>query len=374
MRTLYQINMQRRFGGGEVYTRFLSLAAAAAGWTVELFVHADADFWGRLALPGVGIHVTHSLAEVLTRLPERNAVVLSHQPLSPAEAEVWAKRHVLTGVVHMPLYDRDPAGLARYRRLFAVSRHVLDSLKSRSLANAWPEPLLGVADLERGAGGGKESIRRTSEYDWDGRKLRDRALSLLTPLAGRLRAPRAFAPRPGTTLGIVSRLTPIKQWPRLFHHLAPVLARHPRFNLEIFGSGGYASVRDLRRALAPLAGRVRFWGQQADLRAVYGALDYVLSGLPEKEALGLNLIEAQTCGTPVLAVYAPPFTETVLDGATGFLYRDPRTDNAAAFEQLLAHIEAGTARPDPRAAKAHLEKFSMPAFQARLASALDGLA
>jgi glycosyltransferase involved in cell wall biosynthesis len=72
----------------------------------------------------------------------------------------------------------------------------------------------------------------------------------------------AYARLPGVTLGIVSRLTPIKQFPLLFRHLAPVLARHPQFRLEIFGAGGYASVRDLRRALTPLRERVRFWARR----------------------------------------------------------------------------------------------------------------
>jgi hypothetical protein len=41
-------------------------------------------------------------------------------------------------------------------------------------------------------------------------------------------------------------------------------------NLEVFGSGGYASVRDLDRALAVMPGRqVRFWGQQRDVGVIY---------------------------------------------------------------------------------------------------------
>jgi glycosyltransferase involved in cell wall biosynthesis len=185
---------------------------------------------------------------------------------------------------------------------------------------------------------------------------------------------RAFNRHAGLTLGIVSRLTPIKQFPRLFSILAPVLARYPQVNLEIFGSGGYASVRDLQHALAPMRRQVRFWGHQADVARVYPQLDYVLSGLPEKEALGLNLIEAQACGTPVLAVNAPPFTETVLDGASGYLFDDPRRDAGEDFGRLLERLLAGAARPDPRAAAAHLARFSRDAFRARVREALSTLA
>jgi glycosyltransferase involved in cell wall biosynthesis len=168
------------------------------------------------------------------------------------------------------------------------------------------------------------------------------------------------------TLGIVSRITPIKQFPLLFAHIVPVLTRYPEVNLEIFGSGGYASIRDLDRVLSPLRERVRFWGHQSDVRAAYQSLDFLLTGLPEKEALGLNVIEAQACGTPVLAPDAPPFDETVVHGATGLRYRDPREDGAAAFESTLKLILKGAYRFDADAASAHLKQFSEDAFVERV--------
>jgi glycosyltransferase involved in cell wall biosynthesis len=164
----------------------------------------------------------------------------------------------------------------------------------------------------------------------------------------------------------VSRLTPIKQFPRQFEILATLLAQHPGVNLEVFGAGGYASVRDLRRALRPMGGRVRFWGHQENVAAAYAGLDYLITGLPEKEALGLNIIEAQQSGLPVLAVAAPPFTETVIEAETGYFYRDPREDGGADFTRLLESLLAGKARPDPRRAREHLARFSFDAFTERV--------
>ena len=92
----------------------------------------------------------------------------------------------------------------------------------------------------------------------------------------------------------------------------------------------------------------------------------MLTGLPEKEALGLNIIEAQACGTPVLAPNAPPFTETVVDGDTGFFYCDPRNDGGLDFDRLLAKLKLLPQVPDPRLAVDHLAKFSFDAFVARL--------
>jgi glycosyltransferase involved in cell wall biosynthesis len=370
----HQINLQRSFGGGEIYARFFSEALIALGWEVELFVARGADFWYQLGMTGVRLREVASEAQILDALPRSPGLIVTHTAASPGFAAVLAQHHRLTGFVHMPLYERNPAGFARYERLYAVSRHVLDSGRARGLSNLHPEPMYGVADLAPRLGDAGAEIRAQSLYDGDPRKLRDRLLGVFAPMAAALTPRPAYERRPGLTLGIVSRLTPIKQFPRLFSILSPVLRRYPQVNLEIFGSGGYASVRDLKRALAPMRRQVRFWGYQADVARVYPQLDYVLSGLPEKEALGLNLIEAQVCGTPVLAVNAPPFTETVLNGASGYLFEDPRRDGGKGFEGLIERLASGAAHPDPRRATAHLARFSREAFRGRVEAVLAALA
>jgi len=128
MRTLYQINMQRHFGGGEVYARFACAALAELGWRVVLYVNADADFWSRLNVKAEVVPVA-SLNEVAAALPDRS-LVITHNVLAVHEARAWSARYVVAGFLHMPLFDRDPAGLNHYKRLFAVSRHVLDSAKA----------------------------------------------------------------------------------------------------------------------------------------------------------------------------------------------------------------------------------------------------
>lgn len=365
---VYQVNLQDQFGGGEVYTRFFTLALIELGYRVVLFVSRNADFWASLLPAGAELVRVSSGAEILQRLPQARSLVVTQTPLDAAAAQAVAQRHLLCGFVHMPLYERDPPGFSRYHLLLPVSRHVLDSIRQRGYDNAYSQPLYGVAEPTHASGG--DAIFARSEYAWDRRKLRDRALGLAEPWWRKSRPSAAFKKRPGLTLGIVSRLTPIKQFPLMFGTLAPQIARHPQVNLEIFGSGGYASVRDLRANLAPILTQVRFWGHQPNVAAVYPQLDFLLSGLPEKEALGLNLIEAQHCGTPVLAVRAPPFTETVLEPQTGLFFADPREDRGAAFGGLLGRLLEGGARPDPRQARVHLERFSAAAFRERVAQAL----
>ena len=371
-RSVYQVNLQNEFGGGEVYSRFFSMVLIDLGYRVVLFASRKAGFWDSLLPAGVELVRVDGAAEILRALPQAKSLVVTQTALDVAAAQWVAARHVLCGFVHMPLYERDPAGFRHYHLLLPVSRHVLDSIRGRGYSKVFGEPMYGVADPRRGVSDG--AIVARSEYDWDSRKLRDRLLGLAEPWWRRNQSVIEFDKRPGLTLGIVSRLTPIKQFPLMFGMLAPVIARFPRVNLEIFGSGGYASLRDLRLGLAPMLKQVRFWGHQPNVAAVYPQLDYVLSGLPEKEALGLNLIEAQHCGTPVLAVRAAPFTETVIDGQTGFFFSDPREDGGESFAQLLQLLLGGAARPDPRQAAAHLERFSFAAFRERVARALDAVA
>ena len=371
-----QINLQRHFGGGEVYTGFLCRALSQLGVPTRLLVDPRAGFWDRLGLPADTERIAVAdPAYLQPHLPAGPLWLLAHGPL-PAELRAPMPDRLRTAIAHMPVQGRDPAAFANHDRIYAVSGWVRDGLKAAGLP-AWEQAFYGVADLARRAGNsdagprsglsGAPGVRRASRYEWDQRKGRDRLLGWLEPLSEAVRAHPAFKRRPGLSLGIVSRLTPIKQFPLLFAHLAPLLARHQEVNLEIFGSGGYASVRDLDRALAVLpAGQARFWGQQGNVAGIYRRLDYLLSGLPEKEALGLNIIEAQACGTPVIAVNAPPFTDTVLDGETGFLYRDPRQDHGADFERLLSQLLAGRARPRPELAQAHLARFSFDALVERL--------
>jgi glycosyltransferase involved in cell wall biosynthesis len=369
-----QINLQRGFGGGEVYTAAFTRALERVGVKTRLLVHPGASAWSSLPLRGARvdpIDEPERIVELLRGQPRRWLAFHTFAP-APVIGELRAQGHIATAFAHMPLYGRDPQPLLPFERVLAVSRHVIASLRAAGIERVYPEPMYGATFLE-GARAGAGAPRAESRYDWDRHKVRDRVLGAIEPLWRRFLPERTYARRPGLTLGIVSRITPIKQFPLLFSHLAKVLARHPTVQLEIFGSGGYASVRDLSSALAPIRERVRFWGHQADVVTVYRGIDFLLTGLPEKEAPGLNVIEAQSCGTPVLAPDAPPFDETVAHGVTGLRYRDPREDNGADFERSLERIMSGGFRFDAEAAKDHLARFSEDAFAERARSLVEAL-
>jgi glycosyltransferase involved in cell wall biosynthesis len=359
------VNLQRHLLGAEVYTLFFMRALQAAGCDATLYVHPGARHWESLATDGIRVVPVAADTDIAPRLSQR-AWVLTHAPVSAGFMAQMRGTHLLTGFCHMPLAGRSAGHLEQYDLVYAVSRHALATLPGAGVSHAYPEPMYGVADFGRFGAPADQRVRAGAVYSSDGRKWRDRLLTWLEPVSLALRPARYFERAPGVTLGLVSGIGPIKQFEKLFGIIAPVLAARPAVHLEVFGYGGYRSVADLRQALAPLGARARFWGRQRHPELVYPQLDWLMSGLPEKEALGLNIIEAQMLGTPVLAIDAPPFTETVADGSSGILYPDPRSDNGAGFARALDRALAAP-RPDPRMAIDHLARFSQQAFNGRVA-------
>jgi glycosyltransferase involved in cell wall biosynthesis len=366
---IVQFNLSPTLGGAEVYTAFFSRALAARGWPTRVVVNSAARFWGDLDFGGVERTPFRYGADAL----ENGDVALVHASLPDPMLAQFAG-HFVVGLAHQALYDHTrPAYYDRADQLLAVSRHVASTLHQRGLHRVHPTPLYGVADLERG--GAARTIVAGALFDADARKLRDRVLTVFSRARRTIAPARRFERRSGLTLGIVSRIAPLKQFPALFERLVPILATHPGVNLEIFGTAvGHKSLAAVQDVLAPLGSRVRFWGHQRDVTTAYRALDYLLTGLPEREALGLNAIEACLAGTPVLAVAAPPFSETMKDGVTGFLYVDPRQDGGVDFERVLTGIESGALQPDRDAAKAQMDAFSLPRFADRLDLVMNDIA
>jgi glycosyltransferase involved in cell wall biosynthesis len=362
---IFQINLSPTLGGAEVYTAFFSRALAAHGWPTRVIVDARARFWDELDLSNVEICRVNG-ASAVPAVVENNSVVVVHAPLAPAVLHQLVAHSALIGVAHQALYSKQrPAYYDLAALLLPVSAHVLATLKRHGIDRVYPTPLYSVSDSYRNAA--NIALRQGPLCEWDNRKLRDRFMAVSDRARASLSGAMHFQRRAGLTLGLVSRIAPLKQFPALFERLAPLIARRPHTYLEVFGAAvGYKSLRDLRAALGPMLPHTRFWGHQSNVAAAYRSIDYLLTGLPEREALGLNVVESAALGTPVLAIDAPPFTETMQTGKTGFLYVDPRQDAGADFARVLDGIRDGTLRPDLAGAAPHLEKFSRAAFGRRV--------
>ena len=79
--------------------------------------------------------------------------------------------------------------------------------------------------------------------------------------------------------------------------------------------------------------------------------------LPGEEDFGIAPVEAQACGTPVVALGRGGALETVIDGVTGVHVGAP---NAGAFAQAITRAE--TIAWDRAQIRANAERFTEAAF------------
>jgi glycosyltransferase involved in cell wall biosynthesis len=158
---------------------------------------------------------------------------------------------------------------------------------------------------------------------------------------------------------VVSALVPYKRL-----DIAIEACRLARMPLKIVGRGPEES------RLRSLAGpEVEFLGWQTDeeIRELYGRSTAVL--LPGVEDFGMVPVEAQACGTPVVALRAGGACETVQDDVTGVLVDD---ESAQGFAAGLSRVQE--LRLDPVAIRTSAERYSrerfMTDFQAAVSSAV----
>jgi glycosyltransferase involved in cell wall biosynthesis len=115
-----------------------------------------------------------------------------------------------------------------------------------------------------------------------------------------------------------TRLDPSKRIEDLISCVAGLKDR--RIRLVIAGStSGYPDYEGrVREQGAALGETVRFCGNRDDMAALFGASDVVVH-TGTVEGMPLTLIEAQACGTPVVAYDVAGVAEAMVDGSTGFL-------------------------------------------------------
>jgi D-inositol-3-phosphate glycosyltransferase len=146
-------------------------------------------------------------------------------------------------------------------------------------------------------------------------------------------------------LAFVGRLQPLKAPDVAVRALALLRRRRPDLDVELLvvgGPSGNGAGEPLRSAALArregVADRVRFLPPVPHdrLATVYRAADLLL--VPSRsESFGLVALEAQACGTPVVAARVGGLCHAVGDGTTGLLLGDHDPANwAAAVGELLA--------------------------------------
>lgn len=120
------------------------------------------------------------------------------------------------------------------------------------------------------------------------------------------------------------------------------------------------------RALAS-ASSVEFVGRVSDerLRDLYRDADALL--YPQCEDFGISAVEAQACGTPVVAFGRGGVLDSVIDGMTGVLCaRQDAESLADGLQRVHAMREAATARVLSGPCRSNAERFSESRFMRQI--------
>ena len=171
-----------------------------------------------------------------------------------------------------------------------------------------------------------------------------------------------YRPDPGSAQSgsgalVVSALVPYKRL-----DLAIDACRLARIPLKIVGQGPEEA--RLRRMSDGSDVAFLGWRSDEEIRALYRAAGVVL--LPGTEDFGIVPVEAQACGTPVVALADGGSLETVVDNVTGALV--PAAEAPMFAEAIRRVVETPL---DGREIRRHAERFSTANFKTAFAAAVS---
>jgi D-inositol-3-phosphate glycosyltransferase len=367
-------------GGMNVYIVEVSRRLAARGIEVEVFTRATSSDLPPVVEMSPGVTVRHISAgpfeglgkdELPAQLCAFTAAVLREEAQhEPGYYDVVHSHYWLSGQVGWLARDRWSVPLIH-------TAHTLAKVKNEALADGdRPEPRSRVIGEQQVV---DEADRLIANTDEEARQLvrhygADPARTLVVPPGVDLDrfAPgdRAAARRAvgvaddDVVLLFVGRIQPLKAPDVLLSAAARLLADDPalrdRLRVHVVGApsgSGLEAPRQLEQLAADLGigDLVRFFPPQPPERLAehYRAADVTV--VPShNESFGLVALEAQACGTPVVAAAVGGLPTAVRDGVSGVLVagHDPR-DYARSVREVLARRELLSA-----GARRHAARFS----------------
>lgn len=371
-------------GGMNVYIREVAAELAMQGTEVDIFTRAtSADEPARVS-PIAGVNVHHVAAGPFDGLRKEQ---LPAQMCAFTASVLRSEAHRPEGyydLVHSHYWLSGQVGWVaaeRWQIPLVHSMHTMAKVKNLALATGdRPEPFERVLGEEQVvaaadaliANTGNEADDLVTLYQAD----RDRITVALPGVDLRTFRPGSMAEARGhygfgddqIVLLFVGRLQPLKAPDVLVAAAAELLARHPdwRPRLRVVINGGPSGsgidraeelpkliadlgVQDVVTLMDPVSREL--------LPALYRAADVVV--VPSySESFGLVAVEAQACGTPVVASRVGGLTTAVGDGGVLVTGHDPG-DYATALESVL--LDRDHRERMSLAARRHAQRFSWSA-------------
>jgi len=299
---LYESVPPRLYGGTERVVSYLTEELVAMGHDVTLFASGDSRTTARLVagspralrLDGscedpLARHVVH-LEHVFERAPTFDVIHLHTDYLHYPLARRTATPHLTTLHGRLDLPDLVPV----YREYEEI-------------------PLASISDAQR---------EPLPHANWQGTVPHGLPRNLLP-----------FAPGNGGYLAFLGRISPEKRVDRAIE-----IARRAGWPIRIAAKVDRADTdyfdHEIRRLL--LQPHVEFLGEISDTEkpAFLGSAAALLFPIDWPEPFGLVLIEAMSCGTPIIAFRAGAVEEVVEDGVTGYV-----VDTLADAVRAVARVE-----------------------------------
>ena len=359
-------------GGMNVYVVQTALRMARRGIEVEIFTRATSSEHAPVVELAPGVLVRHVVAgpfeglgkdDLPSQLCAFTAGVLRAEARhEPGWYDVVHSHYWLSGQVGWLARDRWGVPLVH-------TAHTLARVKNAALADGDPpEPMVRVIGEDQVVA---ESDRLVCNTDIEARELVDLygadPARIVTIPPGvdlarfrpgdRAAARRTLAIAPdAVVLAFVGRIQPLKAPDVVLHAAAALLAREPslRARLVVLVAGGpsgsgLAEPTGLQRLASRLGldDVVRFLPPQPahGLATVFRAAD-VVAVPSHNESFGLVALEAQACGTPVVAARVGGLPVAVADGVSGLLVDG---HGAGSWADALAAVALD---PDRRLARA----------------------
>jgi glycosyltransferase involved in cell wall biosynthesis len=155
-----------------------------------------------------------------------------------------------------------------------------------------------------------------------------------------------------------SRMVPYKRIPLIIEAFAAM----PDKKLVVIGTGPEWEKATAQAQAAP---NVQLLGYQDDAVLkdhMQRAKAFVFAA---EEDFGIAPVEAQACGTPVIAYGRGAVLETMVDGKTGVFFNE---QSVPAICAAIKRFEALPARLDPATIRQNAERFSSECFRSELAA------